>query len=133
MVDLHLGYMWTGQINVARELVEWTLSHTDAGLGIVRTWAYRLLGIVHVLEVKAEGGAEGAVLAQAEAAFRQAIQVAQEADLPLHEAMAASELKRRVLDRSGRNGEGEALLAEAARKVEGTEEEIRKFLGRYWV
>ena len=125
--------MWTGQTAIARELAEWVLERIEYGL--FKAWAYRLLGIAHVKE---GGGAcslgaadgPGTALAQAEAAFRQAIAVARQAEVWIQEALAASELKRMVLDPSGRGEEGDALVAAACSGVRGTEEELACFLAR---
>jgi hypothetical protein len=50
--------------------------------------------------------------------------VSREVEAALLEAVAASELKRWVLDHSGRSKEGGALVAEAVGKLKGTTEEI---------
>ena len=81
----------------------------------------------------ASAGARPA-LAQAEAAFRQAIAVAKQAESALQEALAASELKRLVLDRTGRSEEeGVALIAEASRGLDGTAEEVARALAPRWL
>ena len=141
------AYIWVGQLAHARMLAEWVLEHV--GLAFFQSWAYRLLGIVHTLEsdaaIETETATETAVaeealqddisgragLAKAEAAFMRAIEVAKQADIAMHEAMAAYELKIRVLDRAGREEEGEVLLAGAMAKAGGTEAQLRRVAAPY--
>ena len=108
------GYLWAGQLSLARELADFVVVDVDSGFA--RSWAHRLLGIVHAMSA---GGRQ-----LAEAAFMEAIREAKQTEVAMQEAQAVVELKRRVLEPSGRGDEADELLAEPAQRVGGTAEEL---------